>query len=276
VPNGEGIKVDNTDYKSELSFLESVVNKLNSDFSKADVPSAETIQAQPIMEFGGISSADSGSCNYPCDIISGNSGAGLSLNNSAKGGSKTSADQESYVAGSLFGVSATGEPLPNGGPDISITGVDDANPLRVGGNTNEGNVLSAMGSPAVSVTAVAPTSLTPPVALLGNTYIEEGSKPPIVGPLHPGAPQLEKVDIDGPNLQVRGYVSKGERLEFYSSSSCGGERFSADYVTVKDLGDFFVTLNLKDFGGRPYISAIGTDASNRSSKFSDSCLLIPS
>jgi hypothetical protein len=270
VPNGIGIESGEAGV-SEPSLMDQLVDQLEALRSNDHVPLARTLESQPRLQIGGASTALTGACSYPCNIIAGNSGTGIRLTFSS-----SVVNNESYIAGNFFGVSSSGQALPNGGPDIAVAGVANANPLRIGGAISEGNVLNDAGYPAISVTGPTNDTTTPPVAIQDNTFQVTGGAVPISRPaIDPTPPRILDVKPTGSKIEVIGQVSaraffgRAQTLELYASSSCTGAlRAVGQFSVTKQGGEFDVSVLKRDLTTDKFISALVTDGERYTSTFS--------
>jgi hypothetical protein len=271
VPNGIGISVSGGTLGSP-TLLEDVIATLKRYYYDEPFP---PVTVQPQLEIGGASNAASGTCEYPCNIIAGNRGAGLRLNRYSIA-LRNPENLKSYISGTYFGVSAAGEALPNGGPDIAITGVKEANPLRIGGSAAEGNVLNGVGSPLISVTGSANKNKTAPVAIEANIFEVSGGAKPISLPRFAiSSPRLFDIGQVGSNLEVRGQISAraffghDQTLELYGTPSCTGTLSPlARFTITNQSGNFDVSVPLSDVTTDKFVTALVTDGDGYTSVFS--------
>jgi hypothetical protein len=275
VPNGVGLDFGETGVV-DPSLLDLVVKNLGSLWSADYDPLEGRIGSQPILEIGGPSAASTGTCAYPCNIIAGNKGLGLRLNNNSGGSNAVNpADQESYIAGNYFGLSASGEALPNGGPDLTISGVEEANPLRIGGKAAEGNVFNGIGSPAISVSGSTSENKTAPVAIKANIFEMSGGAKPIALPrFSVSPPRLSDITQVGSNVEIRGQISAraffghDQTLELYGTPSCTGTLSPvAQFMISNQSGNFDVSVAVSNLTSDRLISALVTDGDGYTSRF---------
>ena len=252
-----------------------------------DATVSPNTKSAPLFEFGGPSTAfKGGGCHYPCDLIAGNTGAGLRLDTDA--GSATdlyggATGDHSFIEGSYIGVSANGSPMPNGGAGIDILGLPSANPMLVGGDTAKGNVLAGSTEPAVSVVGTTKTAKTPPVSLLTNRFEMQGLVPPIVRLIQlPHPPPVLSDTVTGTIVAVTGStnvpsdpIGPGETVEIYASATCGGTRQPVGLGIPATLsGDFIIDVPVAALKGLPYLSALRTNDSGNTSRFAATCLRV--
>jgi hypothetical protein len=279
IPNGTGIVLSDvtrspTSMSDTLKSLLLFVNGAN----PGDVARAGNLHEPPTLRLGGSTNvAQTGVCSFPCNIVAGNTGDGVFLQSYV--GLANLANRTSYVEGNLIGVGADGNPLPNGGPGILITGVPDTEQMIIGNSAGTGNILAGSSSPAISIARKTGEIETPPVQMTGNSFRMDGTAAPIaylLPPLdeNPKPPRLFDVAQVGSDIEVKGQISArdffghNQTLELYATSSCMGTLRSMGLYTVTNLsGDFDVKIAKADLVTSKFISALVTDGDGRTSKF---------
>ena len=141
IPNGIGIRLDDAaidppeDAKSDLENLLTVADLF------PEVSPGERLDRTLVLDVGGLSLARSRDrCEYPCNLVAGNHGDGLTIDIRDRRSDRTASAQ--LIQGNVFGQSADGKPLPNDGPDLAIRPGFGGSPLTVGGDLTVGKDLS--------------------------------------------------------------------------------------------------------------------------------------
>jgi hypothetical protein len=233
----------------------------------------------PYLLLGGPSNVLAGrGCNYPCNIIAGNSGAGLTVNMGTQEPTNPASFRIGRIMGSLFGTGADGSAMPNGGPGIEITGSADTSETQIGGDPARGNLLAGGPEPAVRVDGPSNFAKTPRVSLLANQYEMPGDRPPIVRPTSPAAPKLQitttagGVEVTGSTNAPADPTGSGETVEIYAGAACGKTRQAIAQAPAARLsGEFTIHIPLATIRRFPFLSVLRTDDDATTSRFLPGC-----
>ena len=236
------------------------------------------------VDIGGSTGVTTGSaCAYPCNVIAGNTGPGIHLTSTS---TFTPPGDEPHgsIAGNHLGLSATGQPLLNGGPQLLVDGSPSIpDKLLVGGPGRWGNVVANADQPAIQVGGT--SAAYPLVGTQGNRYRLLGGQTPITRP----APSVNPPLLGGYATSGAGIVVSGsthvasdpllapEQVELYASAVCDGPG-TRDPVGIGPTttlgGDFAMTVPAARLAGKPFITAVRTDQEGSTSAFS-TCLAGP-
>jgi hypothetical protein len=276
IPNGTGVRLDDFDlHPLRAADIDARASpeELKNLFAEYLIPATEIQRPSVVLAIGGYSHAISRDrCEYPCNLVAGNHGAGISI--SLRVGATS--NSKDALRGNVFGRSVEGRPLFNGGPDLQITGPARGEPLYVGGDVSSGNVFAGDHSPLIELTG------TPEVSLNSNLFALTGAGKLLQRGVSPGAPILKGATREGSLIHVAGSIEtpdifgSGEEVEFYAGDRCdGGTHRPIGLVHVHSLtGEFSYEVPAKRLDGAEDLTALLTNADHLTSRFSR-CLTIP-
>ncbi len=286
IPNGAAIQLKDTLGPSERSTWDKTVDAFINLFNilwkgvwdnaplaggaAPLIPIPPQASGESYLRIGGASDAlRKGRCEFPCNLIAGNRGAGVVVDLLSSSG------LVGWIQGNVFGLGADGKPLPNGGPDLTITGTPDGPEMPVGGNEANGNIFAGDSGPLVDLPDRGDHQ-TPRIALITNRYELTGTGSLLKRPLKPGAPILKDAKREGSTVRLSGSIETpsltgpGEDVEVYASAECQDGIYDPVglFHVHSASGEFNVDLHETALGGAHYLTALLTTEEHLTSRFS--------
>ncbi|MFN8027788.1 MAG: PKD domain-containing protein [Acidimicrobiia bacterium] len=222
-----------------------------------------------------------GSCAYPCNLVSGNREDGIRADLTGRPPDPLSGlSGRTRIRGNVIGLAADGTALPNGYAGVSVVG-EDAQPLEVGGPAfADGNVIAANGGAGVEAEPLST------VTILSNRIVGNGGRAIDVRDI--SAPTLLTASVEADGLHVHGRtgavslpVPPFDRVQLYVNHRCvdpaegEGERPLVFATPLGLDGSFDAVVPLTDLAGGRYLTATRTKGEdNRTGPFSG-CLELP-
>lgn len=176
IPNGAGIRMDDASLDPPEDAELGLKNLLDVARLFPDLSPGEGLDSTVVLDLGGLSLARSRDrCEYPCNLFAGNKGVGVTIDIRSRASDRDGKEQ--LIQGNVFGQSAHGKPLPNGGVDLAIDLSDDGWPIVVGGELDVrpdlavGNVFAGT-DPLVDLRghSVSMNLGSPPIHVIDNLF----------------------------------------------------------------------------------------------------------